>query len=405
MSGWAAISWDIARAGGLVAYILLTLSVAVGLALTLHWQTWRWPRLLNSELHNFLSLLSLIFIGVHVVAVWVDPFTQFGWQEVVLPFTSHYRPLWMALGIVALYLGLAIGLSTWLRSLIGYRWWRRLHVATLGVYALSTVHGLAMGSDTRAGWGALIYVGSVLLVGTPLALRLLVPARGGRPRLAPVLGLAVAVVLGTVWAVAGPLRPGWNSIANNGNGTGARTALADGTGGSGSPSTGGSSSGNTTTPGQTGDPLASPFTAALSGTLQKGTADAAGNVNIQLNMTLSGDVAGNLQMQLHGQEATGWEGDDDEIAITSTTITLSTSGAARYTGSITRLRADQDRWRVSALLTGASTGSQALQLRLSFRVGDGGQVSGTISGQPASDNGGGTTPAPTPDDGNKIHDL
>jgi hypothetical protein len=46
----------------------------------------------NSELHNFLTLLSAIFMVVHVLAVWVDPFTQFGWNEVFIPFVSHYRP-------------------------------------------------------------------------------------------------------------------------------------------------------------------------------------------------------------------------------------------------------------------------------------------------------------------------
>jgi hypothetical protein len=387
MSGWSAITWDVARAGGLTAYILLSLSVAVGLALSLHWQTPRWPRLLNSELHNYLSLISLVFVGVHILAVWLDPFTQFGWQEILLPFTSHYRPLWMAMGIVALYLGLAIGLSTWLRQVIGYRWWRRLHVATLGIYALSTLHGLAMGSDTRAGWGALIYVGSILLVGTPLALRLLVPARGEQPRLAPVAGLAVALVLGTIWAVAGPLRPGWNTIANNGNGSGARTALAAG-----------SSSGSGDASGQASDPFATAFSATVRGTLTQGTADAAGNVTIQLNMTLSGGAAGSLQVQLHGQQATGWDDQPGDITIASTNVTLSTSGATRYTGTITRLRAS-GQWRVSAQLTNAGNSAQALQLRLALQVDDTGQISGDAAGTPMSGSGGGsnsggTTPVP-----------
>src|SRR5215831_19142441 len=78
MSVWEAITWDVARAGGFTAYILLTLAVALGLALTLQIQSSRWPRLINSELHNYLTLLSLVFVGVHVLAVWVDPFTRFG---------------------------------------------------------------------------------------------------------------------------------------------------------------------------------------------------------------------------------------------------------------------------------------------------------------------------------------
>src|SRR5258707_14820660 len=130
MSMWQANSWDGARAGGFTAYILLPLAVALGLALTLQFQSPRWPRLINSELHNYLTLLSLIFVGVHVLAVWVDPFTPFGWNEGFIPPASHYRAVWMALGIAALYPRLAIGLSTWGRPPIGYALWRRLHVLT-----------------------------------------------------------------------------------------------------------------------------------------------------------------------------------------------------------------------------------------------------------------------------------
>src|SRR5438874_9579392 len=166
---WETVTWDVARAGGFTAYVLLTLAVVVGLALSTQIQSpSRWPRLLNSELHNFLTLLSTIFLGVHVLAVWIDPFTHFGWKEVLIPLASHYRPVWMALGIVGLYLGIAIGISTLLRKRIGYSWWRRLHVLTLGIFALATIHGIGTGSDTQTWWALGIYLVSIALVGSLL---------------------------------------------------------------------------------------------------------------------------------------------------------------------------------------------------------------------------------------------
>jgi predicted ferric reductase len=226
MSMWETITWDVARAGGFTAYILLTLAVALGLALTLQFQSPRWPRLINSELHNYLTLLSLIFVGVHVLAVWVDPFTRFGWNEVFIPLASHYRAVWMALGIVALYLGLAIGLSTWVRPLIGYALWRRLHVLTLLIYGLVTVHGLGTGSDSRTWWGVLLYVASVALIAFLLLMRLLMPLT---PRAQPHVGWAALVSLlllvGTIWALLGPLRSGWNASANSGAGSGQHSSI------------------------------------------------------------------------------------------------------------------------------------------------------------------------------------
>ena len=125
MTLWETVTWDIARAGGFTAYGLLAAAVIVGLALSMQWQSPRWPRLVNSELHNYLTLLALIFTTLHVLAVWLDPFTHFTWAQMLIPFASYYRPIWMALGIVALYLGIAIGISTWLRPRIGYALWRK----------------------------------------------------------------------------------------------------------------------------------------------------------------------------------------------------------------------------------------------------------------------------------------
>ncbi|GAC1687398.1 MAG: hypothetical protein NVS9B9_09480 [Ktedonobacteraceae bacterium] len=173
MTIWQTVTWDVARAGGFTAYVLLTLAVAVGLMLSAQLQSpSRWPRLINSELHNFLSLLSTIFLGVHILAVWVDPFTHFGWRDILIPFASSYRTLWMALGIVAVYLGIAIGISTLLRPYIGYGWWRRLHIMTLGIFAIATLHGIGAGSDTQTWWAFGLYAVSGVLVGSLLCRRI-----------------------------------------------------------------------------------------------------------------------------------------------------------------------------------------------------------------------------------------
>jgi predicted ferric reductase len=114
---------------------------------------------------------------VHILATWIDPFTRFSWNEIFIPLTSHYRPEWMAFGIVALYLGIAIGISTWLRPHIGYKLWRQLHILTLGVFALATIHGIGSGSDTQTPWALGIYLASTILVGLLLCRRLFLSKR------------------------------------------------------------------------------------------------------------------------------------------------------------------------------------------------------------------------------------
>lgn len=211
MDSWGTVVWVVARAGGWTAYLLLTLSVVVGLALRQRWQSGRWPRLINSEVHNYVTLLATIFVGVHVLAVWIDPFTRFSLNEVLIPFISHYSSLWMGLGIVGLYLAIAVGISTWVRPLIGYTLWQRLHVLTLLTYGLVTLHGIALGTDSRGWWAILLYATSILIVIILLVSRLLTALPSSTRAHPVIVGVVLAALfVTTIWAILGPLQPSWS---------------------------------------------------------------------------------------------------------------------------------------------------------------------------------------------------
>ena len=217
------LSWEVARVGGLVAYLLTTISVALGLLLSLKAYSSKWPRFITNELHRHVTGLSLVFIAVHSVAVLVDPFTGFNPGEVLLPMASHYRPLWIAFGIVGAYLAIAIWLSEYARRFVGYAWWHRFHMLAFVVFLLGAVHGLGAGSDSSAGWALALYGGSVLTVAALVLVRIgrALPGRLRGGLATAVMALVLALALFTV---AGPMRPGWNVVANNGNGNGASRA-------------------------------------------------------------------------------------------------------------------------------------------------------------------------------------
>ena len=128
-------------------------------------------------------------------------------------------------------MGLALAASVWLRPYLGYEWWRRLHVLTLAVFALVTVHGLTTGSDTQTFWAVMVYSVSGLLVAALLWIRLLVPASPQQRRHPIWLALTgVGLFAGVVLVVIGPMRSGWNAFANGGNGSGQSVALASSAG-------------------------------------------------------------------------------------------------------------------------------------------------------------------------------
>jgi len=217
------LSWEVARVGGLLAYVLASASVGIGILLSLKVRSSRWPRFLTTELHRFITVLALIFMAIHGVAVWIDPFTGFAPAEVLVPLASHYRPLWLAFGIVSGYLLLAVWASEYVRRWVGYAWWRRLHYLAFAVFALATVHGIGSGSDTREPWGLTLYAVCSSGVLALTAWRVLAALRP-RPGLSATAGLAVAAAALVVFTIVGPAQAGWNATANNGNGSGASAA-------------------------------------------------------------------------------------------------------------------------------------------------------------------------------------
>jgi hypothetical protein len=369
MNLWSTVTWDLARAGGLTAYVLLTLSILLGLTLSIRWQNAQWPRLITNDMHRFVTLLTLVFIVVHGLASWLDPFMRFGWMEILVPFMSHYRPMWMALGIVAGYLGAALWISTELRPWIGYTLWRRLHGVSFAVYVLATVHGLATGSDTRDTWALALYGASVLVVGTLLCYRLLTPI-GTRGRTYPNLaGLVALLVLGgAIWTVSGPARSGWNAIANNGQGNGARNQQAAAQGTNGSPI----SQTSSTISGWTG-----PFSANLRGSLTQRTDASTGGVTLQLNTTLSGGTQGSFQVLLQGTPS-----GDGSVAVTQGRVALSgPSGTPSYQGTVQGLQDDDSGLHLSAMLR--KPNGQSLSVQATLQLSPTGQVGGVVQASPA----------------------
>jgi methionine sulfoxide reductase heme-binding subunit len=270
------MTWVATRAAGYTAFALLTASVALGLLLSSPLRPTRWPRFATTELHRFVTLVTLVFIAIHVLVALLDSFIGFSLSDVLVPFTSNYRPVWMGLGIVSAYLAAALWASSWLQRRIGYRWWRRLHLGTFGVYVGASVHGIGAGSDTGWAWSWTIYLASFALVGALVVLRL--PDRAGRTP-AP----SRASRPGT--AVSGP------GLAASGPRSAASTVAAEAAAGLGG------------TPGvvAVGQGLVADrgFSARIQGRLWQGP-DGAGGAVVQLEGALRAGFDGSFQLRVQG---------------------------------------------------------------------------------------------------------
>ncbi len=146
------ILWYATRGAGAVSLVLLTGVVLLGILSAMRWQTASWPRFLTTGFHRNLALATLIFLAVHVVTAVVDPFTALGWKAATIPFSSPYRRLWLGLGVVAVYLLLAIVVTSLLRPLFGHRAWRMVHWLSYAMWPIAVIHGIGTGTDPRFAW-------------------------------------------------------------------------------------------------------------------------------------------------------------------------------------------------------------------------------------------------------------
>jgi sulfoxide reductase heme-binding subunit YedZ len=146
------VFWFASRALGIVAIVLLAVSVALGLAMS--GRMARRPGL-PAKLKRFHEASTLVTLGLvvaHAGVLLADGYLRPGLAGITLPFQMSYRPFFTGIGIIGGWLAMILGLSFYVRRWIGVKAWRRLHRFTLAVYVLALGHVIGAGTDGRATW-------------------------------------------------------------------------------------------------------------------------------------------------------------------------------------------------------------------------------------------------------------
>jgi methionine sulfoxide reductase heme-binding subunit len=196
--GW----WLASRSAGIVAYLLLSASVVLGLAMALNLYRPRASALVRT-IHERVALVALGALAAHGLLLLGDGFLRPGLSGIVVPFAMSYRPAWTGIGILAGYLTAGLSLTYYARRRLGARRWRAAHRLIPIAWAMAVVHVIGAGSDAGSLWLQVPLALTMAAVLTLLGHRLLggLPARGaGAPRRAPVPAAAAAVA-------AAPTRP------------------------------------------------------------------------------------------------------------------------------------------------------------------------------------------------------
>lgn len=373
--------WYLTRGSGLVSLVLLTASVVMGILQVQRWAGEGWPRMVIAGLHKNISLLVLVFLGLHVATAVLDSFAPIHWISVVIPFTSSYRPLWLGLGAIAVDLLIALVVTSLLRSRLSLSTWRLVHWSAYACWPIAFVHGLGTGSDGRVEWVIALDAVCLAAVVAATAWRLASgwqrdPARRVAGSVA--MGVIVLAVIG--WAAAGPTKAGWarkagtpTQLLASGTSTtdpGAETGASSGAGTEGA---------TPAAPGTAG--LSIPYSGSLTGTIAQ-----TGGAGERATATIDGTVDGSPSAALH-IEIDGTGSSNGGLRMSSSAVTLGTAAQPdQLQGTIVSLRGSA----MTIQLQDASGTTSTLQIQLQIDENTN-AVTGTVNvtaGAPARSGGG-----------------
>lgn len=158
------VYWFVARSGGIVAWALVTLSVCWGLFLSTKAVAKASQPKKLLELHRYLGGLSVTFTAVHLAGLVADSYVEFGWVEILVPWGSEWKPTAVAWGVIAMYILIAVELTSLFMKRMPRSIWRQVHRLSFGLYIFATVHGLQAGTDTLNQWYKVAMLASINVV-------------------------------------------------------------------------------------------------------------------------------------------------------------------------------------------------------------------------------------------------
>jgi hypothetical protein len=172
--------WWLSRSSGIVAWLVVAAAVVWGLLASTKMIRRRGVPAWILDLHRYLGTLTIVLVAIHVGAIWADSFVAFGPRELFVPLASTWHPRAVAWGIVSTYLLVAIQTTSWAMRKLPRRVWHRVHLSSIPMIVMATVHGFLAGTDRGnrvVQWSAVVVLVGVVFL---LTVRVISPSRPAR---------------------------------------------------------------------------------------------------------------------------------------------------------------------------------------------------------------------------------
>jgi hypothetical protein len=168
-------SWYISRASGIIGFLLLYVSMFLGLTIRIPFLRKYFAPLYALEGHCFIALQATIFALLHGTILMLDKFMKFTLTDVFVPFSSHFEPGFVALGTLGFYLMVMLTITSYARRYLSQKLWRILHFTNIGLYVIVVIHAFYLGTDIKVAAIRSIFIGLnavlALLILTNIVLR------------------------------------------------------------------------------------------------------------------------------------------------------------------------------------------------------------------------------------------
>ena len=151
------IWWFLARASGIVGWLLLSASVIWGILTPAKLSDRQRPAW-SLDLHRWLAGLTVGFVAIHIVALMADSYVEFSFVDVFVPFASEWKPIPVALGVLATWLLVIVQATSLAMKRLPRTVWRKIHLTSYVAFFLTSLHGTLAGTDATN----LLYQGTSL---------------------------------------------------------------------------------------------------------------------------------------------------------------------------------------------------------------------------------------------------
>ena len=169
--------WYASRATGIVALLLFTAVLALGILVNRQGRLPGLPRFAVTNLHRNLSLLAVIFLAIHIVTAVMDSFVSIPLISAVVPFTSGYETFWLGIGAVSLDIMLALIVTSLVRGRLNRKVWKAVHWLAYASWPIAFAHSIGSSTDLQHGLLLILAIACAAVVAAALAWRIAAAAR------------------------------------------------------------------------------------------------------------------------------------------------------------------------------------------------------------------------------------